>query len=137
MYLKKLSFNLFLRQAAATTNYAVTLIHEPTKVFVRCEESRSVEKNRIKAKEKLLEALDFHINKEESVVAQVKRIEKFRKERTDEKRKQKREERLRAKSEKELLKEEEEESSEPEVQTVESSTSKIEEKTKESDSKVD
>ena len=102
----------------------MTLIHEPTKVFVRCEESRSVEKNRIKAKEKLLEALDVHINKEESVVAQVKRIEKFRKERTDEKRRQKREERLKAKAEEEQKKEE---AFELEEKTVESSSLKIEE----------
>ena len=61
--------------------------------------SRSVEKNRIKAKEKLLEALDIHLNKEDSIAAQVKRIEKFREERTNAKRKKKREEKLKAKLE--------------------------------------
>ena len=61
--------------------------------------SRSVEKNRIKAKEKLLEALDNHLNQENSVAAQLKRIEKFREERTNAKRKKRREEKLRAKLE--------------------------------------
>ena len=57
---------------------------------------RSLEKNRTRAFEKLEEALDQFINKEQSVAAQVKRIEKFRKERTDAKRKKRREERLAA-----------------------------------------
>ena len=73
---------------------------------VRCEESRSVEQNRIKAKDKLLAAVDDHLNKDDSVSAQVKRIEKIRKERKDAKRKQKREEKLKAKLGKEGLNEE-------------------------------
>ena len=83
-------------QAAAKTNYAVTLIHSPTNVVVRCEESRSVERNRARAHEKLLEAVDVFINKEDSVAAQVKRIEKFRKERTEANRKKKRDAKLNA-----------------------------------------
>jgi hypothetical protein len=58
-----------------------------------------VERNRIKAKEKLLEAVDLYLNKEDSVSAQVKRIEKFREDRTNAKRKKKREEKLAAKLE--------------------------------------
>ena len=57
---------------------------------------RSVERNRTRAFEKLQEALDQFLNQDQSVAAQVKRVEKFRKERTDAKRKKKREERLAA-----------------------------------------
>ena len=46
-----------------------------------------------------MEALDIHLNKEDSIAAQVKRIEKFREERTNAKRKKKREEKLKAKLE--------------------------------------
>lgn len=53
-----------------------------------------MERNRARAFEKLEEALDQFVNKEESVAAQVKRIEKLRKERTEAKRKKRREERL-------------------------------------------
>ncbi len=87
---------------------------------VRCEESRSVEQNRIKAKEKLLAAVDDHLNKEESVSSQVKKIEKIRKERKDAKRKQKREEKLKAKLEEDKLKDDNSDSSQSEhSETVE------------------
>ena len=65
-----------------------------------------MEQNRIKAKDKLLAAVDDHLNKDDSVSAQVKRIEKIRKERRDAKRKQKREEKLKAKLGEEGLNEE-------------------------------
>lgn len=55
-----------------------------------------MERNRTRAFEKLQEALDQFLNQDQSVAAQVKRVEKFRKERTDAKRKKKREERLAA-----------------------------------------
>lgn len=55
-----------------------------------------MERNRTRAFEKLQEALDQFLNQDQSVAAQVKRVEKFRKERTDAKRKKRREERLAA-----------------------------------------
>ena len=78
-------------------NNAVTLIHLETKVFVKSHESRSLVKNREIAKAKLIDKLDLHLNGEESIEAQVKKIEKERKEIRKEAAKLKREEKARLK----------------------------------------
>jgi len=63
-------------QAVAKTSNLVQLIHIPTGVVVKCHESRSLEQNRQIAKTKLVEAVDFHLNSEESVDSQAQRIQK-------------------------------------------------------------
>lgn len=60
------------------SNNCVTLIHLETKVTVKCQDSRSLPKNRDIARSRLIDKLDWHLNKEESVEAQVKKIEKER-----------------------------------------------------------
>ena len=59
---------------------AVRLVHQETKISVKCHESRSLIKNRERAKEKLIDKLDLHWNGEDSIESQVKKIEKARKE---------------------------------------------------------
>ena len=75
----------------------VTLIHEPTKIYVKSHETRSLEKNRIIAREKLIDKLDHFFNKEESVEAQVEKIIKEKELRNKEKAKKKREEKAKLK----------------------------------------
>ena len=53
-------------------------VHKETKVFVKCHDTRSVEKNRVIAQDRLIDKLDFHLNGDKSVEAQVKKIEKER-----------------------------------------------------------
>ena len=60
------------------SNNAVVLVHEETRVFVKCHETRSVEKNREIAKVRLIDKLDLYLNGENCVEAQVKKIEKER-----------------------------------------------------------
>ena len=59
-------------QAVAKTSNAVALKHIPTGIVVKCHETRSIDKNREIAQEKLIEALDSAINGNESVEAQAK-----------------------------------------------------------------
>ena len=79
-------------QKVNKSNNAVVLVHEETRVFVKCHETRSVEKNREIAKVRLIDKLDVHLNGENSVEAQVKKIEKERELIRKEKAKLKREE---------------------------------------------
>ena len=60
------------------SNNAVTLIHQETKVVVKVHDSRSLEKNREIAKNRLIDKLDLYLNGEKSVESQVKKIEKER-----------------------------------------------------------
>ena len=65
-------------QKVNKSNNAVVLVHKETKVFVKCHDTRSVEKNRVIAQDRLIDKLDFHLNGDKSVEAQVKKIEKER-----------------------------------------------------------
>ena len=58
-------------QSVAKTNNAVSLKHIPTGIVAKCHETRSVNQNRLIARQKLLEALDKFYNKEDSVESQV------------------------------------------------------------------
>ena len=57
---------------------AVSLIHKPTKIRVKCHLTREAHKNYKLAKELLLEKLDHHFNGQDSVANQIKRIEEER-----------------------------------------------------------
>jgi len=57
---------------------AVSLIHKPTKIRVKCHLTREAHKNYKLARELLLEKLDHHFNGEHSVANQIKRIEEER-----------------------------------------------------------
>ena len=59
-------------QSVAKTNNVVALKHIPTGIVVKYHETRSIDKNRKLAQEKLIEALDKAINGDESVEAQAK-----------------------------------------------------------------
>ena len=61
-------------QSVATTSNNVQLTHLPTGVAVKCHQTRSLEQNRKLARIKLVEALDNHLNGEDSVDAQALRI---------------------------------------------------------------
>mgnify|MGYP001188752976 CR=1 FL=1 len=74
------------------SNNAVVLVHQETKVFVKCHDTRSLDKNRSIAQNRLVDKLDFHLNGDKSVEAQVKKIEKEREIIRKEKAKLKREE---------------------------------------------
>lgn len=52
----------------------VFLRHKPTNLFVKCHMSRSLESNRKQARKLLLTKLDGHLNGDESVAEQKKRI---------------------------------------------------------------
>ena len=58
-------------QSVAKSNNAVSLKHIPTGIVAKCHETRSVNQNRLIARQKLLEALDKFYNKEDSVESQV------------------------------------------------------------------
>ena len=62
-------------QSVATTSNNVQLTHLPTGVAVKCHQTRSLEQNRKLARIKLVEALDNHLNGEDSVDAQALRIQ--------------------------------------------------------------
>ena len=57
-------------QSVAKSSNAVILKHTPTGIIVKCHETRSVEKNRTIAQQKLVDALDKHMNGEDSVDSQ-------------------------------------------------------------------
>ncbi|XP_071051949.1 mitochondrial translation release factor in rescue [Onthophagus taurus] len=63
-------------QATNKTSNCVVLKHLPTGIVVKCHEDRSLMINRKKARAILIQKLDNLINKEESVQAQIDKIEK-------------------------------------------------------------
>ena len=85
-------------QAVNRTANAVFLKHLPTGLWVKCHQTRSIEKNRKIARELLATRLDNHINGENSIENQQKLIDKVklekRKEKTKLKYEQKRLEKL-------------------------------------------
>ena len=85
-------------QAVNKTANAVFLKHLPTGLWVKCHQTRSIEKNRKIARELLATRLDNHINGENSIENQQKLIDKVklekRKEKTKLKYEQKRLEKL-------------------------------------------
>ncbi|RXG50711.1 putative peptide chain release factor C12orf65-like protein, mitochondrial [Armadillidium vulgare] len=62
-------------QCVNKTLNAVFLKHLPTGIFIKCHDSRSLEANRKKARELLLNKLDNHYNGEMSIENQKKRIQ--------------------------------------------------------------
>lgn len=65
-------------QAIATTNNCVLLRHKPTNIVVKNHGTRSLQKNREEARRLMVERLDEHFNKEDSVENQRKRLEKVK-----------------------------------------------------------
>lgn len=65
-------------QAVATTNNCVVLKHKPTKLFVKCHNSRSLPDNRKEARKLMVLKLDDFLNKEDSVENQRKRLERVK-----------------------------------------------------------
>lgn len=90
----------------------VFLRHKPTNLFVKCHESRSLESNRKQARKLLLAKLDDHLNGDESVAAQKKRIDLELRAKSDEAARLKREQKAKLKEYLQNLKEPEEEQSE-------------------------
>jgi peptide chain release factor len=62
-------------QAIATTNNCVVLKHKPTNIIVKCHETRSLQQNRQAARRIMITKLDNHLNHEDSVENQRKRLE--------------------------------------------------------------
>lgn len=62
-------------QSVNRTANNVVLKHIPTGIVVKCHKSRSLEANRVEARKILAAKLDNEINGEDSVEAQMKRIE--------------------------------------------------------------
>lgn len=60
------------------TNNCVLLTHKPTGVVARCHTSKSLEENKKEVRQIMISKLDDFYNKENSVSAQLKRIEKFK-----------------------------------------------------------
>lgn len=61
---------------ASKTNNCVLLKHLPTGIVIRCYENRETHKNQQLARERLLEKLDDHLNGDQSISAQMARMEK-------------------------------------------------------------
>ncbi|XP_021346358.1 uncharacterized protein LOC110445856 isoform X1 [Mizuhopecten yessoensis] len=59
-------------QAVAKTNNCVVLLHKPTGIQLKVHVSRSLEQNRKKAREMMIEKLDLHFNGENSFAEQKK-----------------------------------------------------------------
>merc|ERR1719433_505578 len=72
-------------QAVNKTSNAVFLKHRPTGVWVKCHQTRSLEKNRNIARKLLLVKLDNFLNGEKSLENQQKAIDKLNFERKKEK----------------------------------------------------
>lgn len=87
----------------------VFLKHTPSGLFVKCHESRSLESNRKQARKLLLTKLDNHLNGDQSVAAQKKRIDLEWKAKNDEAARLKREQKAKLKEHLKNLKEKEEE----------------------------
>lgn len=62
-------------QSVNKTANKVVIKHVPSGIVVNCHKTRSLEQNRTEARKILIAKLDELINKEDSVEAQVKRIE--------------------------------------------------------------
>lgn len=62
-------------QAVNKGHNCVQLKHLPSGVVIKCHEYREAEKNRILARQRLVEKLDELINREDSVSNQIKRLE--------------------------------------------------------------
>jgi len=65
-------------QSVNKTTNAVFLRHTPTGVWIRCHDSRSLDRNRKIARQMLIEKLDEKLNGEESVAQQEHRLESWR-----------------------------------------------------------
>lgn len=63
-------------QATNKTNNAVVLKHKPTGLVVKCHETRSVWDNKKRAREIMVTKLDNLLNKECSIEAQIRVLEK-------------------------------------------------------------
>lgn len=74
-------------QATNKTNNAVLLKHKPTGLVVKCHETRSQWDNKKRAREILVTKLDNLLNKECSIEAQIRILEKKQQLRKDYKRK--------------------------------------------------
>ncbi|XP_050304652.1 mitochondrial translation release factor in rescue [Anthonomus grandis grandis] len=70
----------------ATTCSCLLLKHIPTGIVVKCQETRFLEKNRKRARELLVKKLDNHFNGENSVEAQIKRLQDKRRKSEESKR---------------------------------------------------
>ena len=86
----------------------ILLIYEFTDLFVKCHEQRELESNRKKARKLLLIKLDNHLNGENSVEAQKKRIELELQKRSNDQLKLRREKKLKLKEYLKSLKKKEE-----------------------------
>ena len=86
-------------QSVNKTSNAVILKHVPTGVTVKCHDSRSLAKNREIANKKLVEAVDFFLNRENSIQEQIRRLELERGRRLKETAQRKREAKAKAKEE--------------------------------------
>lgn len=73
-------------QSVNKTANNVILKHIPTGIIVKCHQTRSLEDNRKRARNILIERLDEHFNGENSVVAQIKRAEKVKTNKANQKR---------------------------------------------------
>lgn len=74
-------------QAVNKTSNNVILRHIPTGIIVKCHMTRSLGDNRKHARKILIEKLDEHFNGDDSVAAQMKRLEKVKANKMDQKRK--------------------------------------------------
>lgn len=63
-------------QATNKTNNAVSLKHKPTGLVVKCHETRSLWDNKKRAREIMITKLDNLLNKEYSIEAQIRALEK-------------------------------------------------------------
>ncbi|XP_029171756.1 probable peptide chain release factor C12orf65 homolog, mitochondrial [Nylanderia fulva] len=63
-------------QATNKTNNAVMLKHKPTGLVVKCHETRSLLENKKRAREIMITKLDNLLNKERSIEAQIRILEK-------------------------------------------------------------
>lgn len=63
-------------QATNKTNNAVLLKHKPTGLIVKCHETRSLWDNKKRAREIMITKLDNLLNKEYSIEAQIRVLEK-------------------------------------------------------------
>lgn len=96
-------------------------------MFVRSHDTRSLEKNREIAWKRLTDAVDVHLNGEDSVVRQIQRLEKAREERNKEARRRHREKKA---QEKLALQKQLEEENRGEEEDINGGNSEAEEKPK-------
>ncbi|XP_071551689.1 uncharacterized protein [Panulirus ornatus] len=61
-------------QSVNKTSSACMLKHIPTGIVVKCHENRSLHRNRMKARQMMVNKLDSHFNGDMSVAAQLKKI---------------------------------------------------------------